>query len=279
MSPIRPIRPLADWSSPCGRARLICGDCREIMPTLDFDAIVSDPPYGIGFQHDGGGTGSRPGGFSRNGVRRCTDTIIGDDVPFDPAHLFGGTERVKGRGEKAVALMGANHYAKRLPDYGSWFCWDKSCGQGAASSFTDAEFGWMNRKNPRCIFRHFWMGCLRAGEGNQGKSKRCHVSQKPVELMAWIIESARIGVGKTILDPYMGSGSTGVAALRGGRRFIGIEIDRAHFDTARGRIEEELARQSASVAFVEEGEEGEHAERRAEDAQNPDNNDGELQHG
>ncbi|MBK7356339.1 DNA methyltransferase [Propionivibrio sp.] len=66
-------------------------------------------------------------------------------------------------------------------------------------------------------------------------------SQKPVELMLWCIETARIGLGKTILDPYMGSGSTGVAAVRTGRKFIGVEIDREYFDIACKRISDEQA--------------------------------------
>jgi site-specific DNA-methyltransferase (adenine-specific) len=104
-------------------------------------------------------------------------------------------------------------------------------------SFSDAEFAWTNRRNPRSVFRHFWMGAMRAGQGAPSKEKRMHVSQKPVELMAWCIEHARIMVGKTVLDPYMGSGSTGIAALQTGRKFVGVEIDQENFDIARDRIQ------------------------------------------
>lgn len=90
------------------------------------------------------------------------------------------------------------------------------------------------------------MGAFRSGAGASGKEKRSHVSQKPVELMAWCIEHARIMVGKVVLDPYMGSGSTGVAALMCGRRFIGIEIDPGHFETACRRIEKAWAEMSGA---------------------------------
>lgn len=243
-------RPEPTWRSACGRATLYLGDCLPLLPLLRFDAIVSDPPYGIGFQHGGRGRNSRGGAFSKNGVVARTDKIYGDGAPFDPQHLLRERPRSNGIYTKVVALMGANHYAQKLPACGSWFCWDKSCGQGAAATFTDAEFGWMNRKNPRCIFRFFWMGCCRQGEGNQGKQKRLHVSQKPVELMMWLLETARIGLGKTVLDPYMGSGSTGVACLRTGRKFIGVEIDAGHFETARARIEAEIAAQDAAPSTL-----------------------------
>jgi len=79
-------------------------------------------------------------------------------------------------------------------------------------------------------------------------SIRLHVSQKPVALMAWLISSARICLGKTILDPYMGSGTTGIAALQSGRKFIGIEITPEHFATSRDRLAAYIATRAASAA-------------------------------
>ena len=107
--------------------------------------------------------------------------------------------------------------------------------------FVDAEFAWTNRRNARAIYRHFWMGATRADDGFDSKKARHHVSQKPVSLMAWCIEHARIGIDKVVLDPYMGSGSTGVAALISGRRFIGVEFEQKHFDVASQRIEKAWA--------------------------------------
>lgn len=228
---------------------IIRGDCREILHTLKgFDAVVTDPPYGIGYVHGYSG--------KKMSANQNLKPIIGDDSPFDPAILL----RCEGRSKmpqayesaartplRAVVMLGANHYSQRIPERGQWLVWDKSCGQGAANNYVDAEFAWMNRRNSRCIFRHFWMGCLRAGEDNQGKSARRHPSQKPVELMAWLIETARIGVGKTVLDPYMGVGSTGVACLRSGRKFVGIEIDAEYFEIARERLGKVVAEMSAGA--------------------------------
>lgn len=211
-----------------GRAVLYRGDSLKLLAAglLACDAIVSDPPYGVGFQHGGGGN---KGAFQ--GVVSKTCKIVGDEVPFDPRPWIAHA------GDKPAVLFGADHFKTRLPDGGRFVVWDKSCGQGPAASFVDAEFAWTNRRNPRNVFRHFWSGALRADDGFDSKTaKRAHVSQKPVNLMAWCIEHARIGLDKVVLDPYMGSGSTGVACLLSGRRFVGVEIDQAHFDTAVARI-------------------------------------------
>ena len=217
-----------------GDARLILGDCREVMQSIKADAIISDPPYGIGYVHGGGG---------KLGQHTNKKPIHGDDEQFDPAHMiemFAGRSLGGAGGKLPIVLWGANNFAHLLPP-GQWLVWDKACGAGPHSSFADTEFAWTTRKTPRSIFHHMWMGLLRAGEDSTNTSKRAHPSQKPVELMLWCIETARIGLGKTILDPYMGSGSTGVAAVRTGRKFIGVEIDREYFDIACKRISDEQA--------------------------------------
>jgi len=218
-----------------GNATLYLGDCLEVLSAgllKDADALVSDPPYGINFKKDATGSGLKL-------ACRNVGGIINDDRDFDPSPFLDAFDRcsIGGAGNgKPVVLFGANHYCRHIPAHGQWLVWDKSCGQGAASSFVDAEYAWMNRRNPRCIYRHFWLGAMRSGQDSSGKNSRLHVSQKPVELMAWCMETARIGIGKTVCDPYMGSGTTGIACLQTGRRFIGIEIDPGHFATACQRI-------------------------------------------
>lgn len=227
-----------------GNATLYLGDCLQILPHLKragcVDAIVSDPPYGIGYVHGG----------SNSGITASINTkpIIGDDAPFDPAPWLDLVSETNTRG-RAILLWGASHFKTRLPDGGTFLCWDKSCGQGGADSFVDAEFAWMNRKNARCIYRHFWKGAFRSGEDNSAASSRSHPSQKPVELMRWCLETARIGLGKTVLDPYMGSGSTGVACVTSGRKFIGVEIDPDYFEIACQRIE--AAQRQQTMEFAE----------------------------
>ncbi len=163
--------------------------------------------------------------------------ILNDDVPYDPRPLLSFFE-ITSSHSIPVALCGADHYKTRLPETGRFICFDKSCGGGAASNFCDAEFIWTNRKNARSIFRWVWQGCVRQG----ATGNRLHVSEKPVELMAWLFEHCRVKLGSNVLDPYAGSGTTGVACLRTGRRFIGMELCPDNFEIACKRIEEEWAR-------------------------------------
>jgi site-specific DNA-methyltransferase (adenine-specific)/modification methylase len=216
---------------------IYCGDCKEVIKLLDFDAVVTDPPYGIGFDQS-----------KKEQKYHNLKTIIGDDKRFDCTHLLDlvGEIRLpdklyekvttKLNEKKALVIFGANHFCKDIPERGSWLTWDKSCGQGPNTNFTDAEYIWVNRNIKRCIYRHFWLGAFRSGQDNSNNAKRSHPSMKPVELMSWLIESARIGVGKIVLDPYMGVGSTGVACLQSGRSFIGIEIDPEYYEIAKTRL-------------------------------------------
>jgi len=215
---------------------LYLGDCRDVLPTLKgFDAVLTDPPYGIGYQHGGGG---------KAGKYTNTQAILHDDEPFDPTHLIRLCRKKTGGGggNSPVVIWGANHFANKLPP-GTWLVWDKACGMGPHSSFVDAEFAWTTRKTPRCVFHHLWMGMLRAGEGSTNKTRRIHPSQKPVELMLWCLETCRIGLGKTVLDPYMGSGTTGIACIRTGRKFIGIDKDPSVYEQARARLLHEINKQ------------------------------------
>ena len=211
-----------------GNATLYLGDCLALLPAIrnQVDAVISDPPYGIGYVHNFGKS------YSPVKANTNKKPIHGDDAPFDPAPW------IELAGDKPILLWGADHYKTRLPEGGRFLVWDKSCGMGGNDSFVDAEFAWTNRKSPRCIYRHFWKGACRSGEGAASKSRRAHPSQKPVELMRWCLETARVGIGKTVLAPYMGSGSTGVACVTSGRKFIGVEIDPEYFEISCRRLEE-----------------------------------------
>ena len=201
-----------------GNAELWHGDCREVLPHVSADACVTDPPYGIGYVHSGGGIGV--GDRRNHGV-----PIHGDDQPFDPEQLLRFP---------TVLMFGADHFRSRLPDGGTFIAWDKSCGIGPADSFADAEFAWTNLKLKRNVIRFLWKGvaCEKAGEDG---GRRWHPTTKPQGVMGWCLQ--QMPQARTICDPYMGSGSTGCAALALGRRFVGIEIDRRYFDVACERID------------------------------------------
>jgi DNA modification methylase len=116
--------------------------------------------------------------------------------------------------------------------------WDKHTGIGPNDSFADAEFAWTNLKIKRNVIRYLWKGVVseKAGEEN---GRRWHPTTKPQGVMRWCLN--QMPQARVIVDPYMGSGSTGVAAVAMGRQFIGIEIERKYFDIACRRIEQAYA--------------------------------------
>lgn len=201
----------------------ILGDCLEVLPTLGrFDAVVTDPPYGIGYVKGAGGRGIH----SKRHYEKVRNDgpVIGDDRPFDPSPWLSFDD---------VILWGANHFARSLPD-GRWLAWNKLGGMEPWDSFSDVEFAWQNKRGADRIFSHLWKGLAQAGAGE----RRFHPTQKPVALMSWCL--SLVPAARNILDPYMGSGTTGVAAVKLGRRFTGIEIDPGYFDIACRRIEAAL---------------------------------------
>lgn len=216
-----------------GNAELWHGDCREIISAIEHvDALIADPLYGINLDKLTGTSRNR-----WNTTRRTNEydfKIIGDDRPFDP-YPFIGFEN--------VVLWGGNHYGSRLPDASCWLVWDKRDGS-TSDHQADCELAWTNLKGPARLFSQKWRGMIRAGEENLSRGgARVHPTQKPVGLMLWAIALCKLDKGAMILDPFMGSGTTGIAAVRSGYRFTGIEIDRKYFDIACERIDREQAQQ------------------------------------
>jgi len=204
--------------------QLYHGDCLDILPELSADvSIVTDPPYGIGLRTD---YRSR----KRGCLAQCNDfaPITGDGTPFDPAPLLRF---------KTIVLFGANWYADRLPISGGWIIWDKLDGLKGKRELgfndnSDCELIWTNVGNVARIIRHRWMGAMKASERTE---RRLHPTQKPVTLMEMIIRHYA-PPDIPVVDPYMGVGSTGMAAVLQGRDFIGIEIDESYFEIAQKRI-------------------------------------------
>jgi hypothetical protein len=196
------------------------------LTAVDDLVIVADPPFGIGYKHSGCGrppTGRRAG-------RRHDATIIGDDGPWDPKPIID-------LGRPCV-LMGADHFHDRLPPGGSWIAWDKTAGgKGPRDSFADAGFIWCSVPGiKRNVISHLYKGvcCLKEGEDN---GRRRHPAQKPLGVMRRLIRLLELPSRSLILDPYMGVGTTLVAALLEGYRCVGIEVDPDYCKIAQQRIE------------------------------------------
>lgn len=208
--------------------QLYNADCLDVLREMEsgsVDAVVTDPPYGISLRCDY---------FSRKrgALAACNDfhPIEGDNQPFDPSPFLSFP---------IVVLFGANHYADKLPVSGGWLVWDKLNGLTSKRKIgfndnSDCELIWTNQGNAARIFRHRWMGAMKESEHGR---RRVHPTQKPVALLETIIERYT-QPGATILDPFMGSGTTGVACVQTGRRFIGCEIDPGYFAIAQKRIAE-----------------------------------------
>lgn len=185
-----------------GRATLYLGDRRDILPTLPkVDAVVTDPPYGIG---------AAKGAHSN---LQMADEAW-DDEPADLSLL------------PAVPsiIWGGNYF--KLPPTRCFLFWDK---HPMPPSYACGELAWTS------LNRNAAKWCGRVGDAVP-VAERSHPTQKPVQLMEWCL--GFLPDAQTILDPFMGSGTTGVAALKCGRAFIGIEREPHYFDVACRRIRE-----------------------------------------
>jgi len=196
-----------------GDCTLYLGDCREILPLLPHhDAVVTDPPYGIG----------------KDGQKRTTGGHGGRK-----AYDFKGWDQ--SRPERAVfdlilskslhqVIWGGNYFADWLPATGKWLVWDK----GQRINQSDGELAYTSCNGALRIFTQNRVALLLEGAE--------HPTQKPVEIMRWSLD--QLPDVRSVLDPFMGSGTTGVACAKRGKRFTGVEVDPAYFDLACRRIRE-----------------------------------------
>jgi DNA modification methylase len=209
---------------------LYLGDCREILPTLGkIDAVVTDPPYGIGADK-----AAADAALQR--IKADGKSKAGRGWKF-----YGETDWDNGRPPLSLILSlcemseyqiiwGGNYFTDVLPPTMQWLIWDK--GQ-RDFSLADFEMAWSSQKAASRIFDY-----PRAAALQDGKE---HPTQKPIEVMKWCLEFLPEKC-RTIVDPFMGSGTTGVACAKVGRNFIGIEREPKYFDIACHRIADALAR-------------------------------------
>lgn len=201
------------------------GDCREILPTLGkFDLVLTDPPYGIGYA-------SSPV-VGRNRASKAYEKREWDEaapsldsiIPLSDQHIIWG-----------------GNYFPLTPSRG-WLAWYKP---DIAPSLSQMELAWTSLDQTAKLFTH----SISATGLERTRSGGGHPTQKPLDLMKWCLGFAPKAV--TIIDPFMGSGTTGVAAVKMGRQFTGIEIDPGYFDIACRRIGAALREPDMFVAAPE----------------------------
>ena len=193
------------------------GDCREILPALPpVDAVVTDPPYGIG-------RGGKPKSSSSHGGHKGYE-----DRGWDSQRPAAAIFDLILKAAPLTIIWGGNYFADLLPPTSKWLSWDK----GQRIDQADAELAWTSLEGAHRVFT------LNRAEINRDGA--VHPTQKPVKLMEWSL--CQIDAFGVVLDPFMGSGSTGVACVRRGCGFVGIERDPSYFDIASRRISDELRR-------------------------------------
>ena len=206
-----------------GNATLYCADCMEVLPMLDrVDAVITDPPYDIG--RDAWGSTSS---WSSAGVGKARMWGVRPDWDVAPsAHLLGWIV------SHPAIVWGANYF-DNMPATKGWLVWDKCADMTQAQ----AELAWSNIAVNARVFKRSPLGVF----GNSGANEEVkeHPTQKPLVLMRWCVDLAKDAA--LILDPFMGSGTTGVAAIQLGRAFIGIEREPKYFEIACKRIEQAVA--------------------------------------
>ena len=203
-----------------GRVTLYLGDCREVAEWLAADVLVTDPPYGIGWEP--GSLGAAHG----RGIANDSDTAARDGVlaiwQQKPAIVFGALRIAPPEGTRQVLI-----YAK------------------PGDSGTNGSFGGFRRDTEGIYLTGPWprgyggrssiipTAASRIGWPNGPSTRYGHPHAKPVDVMETLIAACPPG---TIADPFAGSGSTLVAARNQGRACIGVEIDERYCELAARRL-------------------------------------------
>lgn len=193
---------------------IYCGDAREVLPHLASEnaVIVSDPPYGMNYDTNG----QR---FTLGG--RTLPPVYGDNKPFDPTKYLS---------YQWCVLWGFNHFPSGLPSGGA-LVWLKRSDAAFGCFLSDAEIAWVKGIQGVYAFRNTHHAIA---------AQRERTTEKPVDLMKWSIAKSGAPETATIIDPYLGSGTTLRAAKDLGRKAIGIEIDERYCEIAANRLRQEV---------------------------------------
>jgi site-specific DNA-methyltransferase (adenine-specific) len=196
------------------------GDCRELLPLIEpVDLVLTDPPYGLGELWQGGGGSAKSSWKFHPSEAQAWDHKM-DDADIIYASLCG----------HAAIVWGGNNYM--LPPSRCWFIWDKKMNDDWSTG--QAELAWTNLDRTNRVFR------MAQGEAHARMRQKDHPTQKPIELMRWCIQMAHTIDPQTILDPFMGSGTTLRAAKDLGRKAIGIEIEERYCEIAARRLSQSV---------------------------------------
>jgi site-specific DNA-methyltransferase (adenine-specific)/modification methylase len=199
------------------RHKIICGSFFDFKPN-GIDAVVADPPYGCNEV-------TNRATNKRGKLAKSQDfkPVAGDDSNETARSAFAYLA-----GVKEQVWFGANFYP--VPPSPSWIVWDKR-GEVASDDNGDCELAWSNLGGPIRQFTHLWKGCIKKSEHGE---KKIHPTQKPVALYSWLFERIE---GIEVLDPFLGSGSSLIAAHLAGKNMVGIEIEPEYVDLVLARFQ------------------------------------------
>lgn len=198
-------------------------DCREVLPFVSADLLLTDPPYGISADRRQAQRANKQHGKALAPSRDYGRSDWDGQPP--PSWLVG---QMLDRVRWAIA-WGGNYFA--LPPARCWLVWDKDNG---SNGYADCELAWTNLDKAVRRTKHRWMGMLQ--EPGAPRETRVHPTQKPLPVMRWALLQAPDDCA-TVLDPFAGSGTTLLAALECGRSAIGVEADERYCDEAAKRLE------------------------------------------
>jgi len=213
-----------------GPCRLICADCRDVLPTLPkVDAVVTDPPYGIGENH------TKVASRANVASPRDYGAFSWDTKPIDKTTV----DAMRGMSKWQV-IFGGNYF--ELPPTSCWLIWDKK----TTGDFADCEMAWTNLPKAVRRIEWLWNGMIRKGD-----DIRIHPTQKPLGVMKWVLAHLPAECA-SIVDPFMGSGTTVCAAIDAKYdTIIAVESDQAMFDKACKRIQQAWDLKCSELPFEE----------------------------
>jgi len=206
-----------------GKHRLMCGDStsmdeiEKLTEKQSIDMVFTDPPYGVAVVRDG--MVGADFGVAKKGNYK---PIIGDETTDTAIEAYNACVSI---GAKKIVLWGGNYFSDKLPASSCWLVWDKRGDSGIVNTFADCELAWTNMTGPARVHKQLWNGMIREGE----KHKRVHPTQKPVALCEWGITNYT-DKNASVLDLFLGSGSTLMACEKTNRKCFGMEMSPDYCD-------------------------------------------------